>query len=286
MLARQDRADAGDLVLREATTADVASIGDLYMSLSETSMQMRFSMVVPLDDARRIARMRPGRGTIAVVALAGGRIVGEARLEDGRDGYELGLTVADSHQRAGLGRRLVGRIRIVARSRGIASFRAIIRIDNIPMLRLLQSVGYAITAPTEGGVVTAEVATDGLMPGWQAGSAPRVLVESRGVWETPETTALRSAGFDVRRCPGPGGTVRATCPLLTHGQCRLVEEADLVACLLPGDDPDCAALTALHSASRPGRILAGSPAEWRAAVQRLTVPDAVNPGSPPPRSGH
>ncbi len=284
MPAGTDPGLAGEVTLREAAAADAAAIAELYGSLSEASMQMRFSMSLPVDDARQVARLRPQGGSISIVAVAGGRIVGEARLEDGRDGYELGLTVADSHQRAGLGRRLLGRIRTVARDRGIASFHAIVRIDNIPMLRLLQSVGYAITAPTQGGVVTAEVATDESMPGWRPGSATRVLIESRGVWETPETTALRDAGFDVRRCPGPGGTVRAACPLLMHGRCRLIDEADVVACVLPINDPDCAALMALHGAQRPDRIVAGSITEWRAAVQRLTVSEAMHPISSPPPS--
>ena len=124
------------------------------------------------------------------------------------------------------------------------------------MLRLLQHYGRALAAATEDfSVACLEIATAGGMPGWPAGNAGRrVLVERRGWADNPQVAALRSAGHDIRQCPGPDRRAGRACPLVTAGQCPLAEQADLIVSLLPGDEPDCAAVLAAHRRRWPHRI--------------------------------
>jgi len=93
------------------------------------------------------------------------------------------------------------------------------------------------------------------MPGWPAGSeGHRVLVERRGWFDDQRVAALRSAGQEVRQCTGPLQRAGRACPLVTSGQCRLAEEADLILSLLPGGEPDCAAVLAAHRRRWPDRL--------------------------------
>ena len=184
--------------------------------------------------------------------------------------HELAVTVADGEQGHGLGSLLLDRLRAQARARGVTSLRAVVQVDNPAMLRVLEKLGISIVRPADGTEVVVDVATDAYMPDWgPTNGRTRVLVESRGLWESPEVTALRRAGFDIRQCPGPRPSGEPGCPLVVLGRCRLVEEADVVAHLLPAGDEACAEIARAHGHGRPGQIVARSTEEWRRTVPRL-----------------
>jgi N-acetylglutamate synthase-like GNAT family acetyltransferase len=255
--------------LRRATDADVPAIADLYRSLSPESMHMRFNGRLGDERLGQLARLEPVEDVRALVAHRDGELVAEARYERvDADEYEFGLVVADTEQHQGLGQTMLQALRAMARDEGIETLYAVVRVDNIGMLKLLHRTGCAVVEPADGDVLGLQVATDDYMPGWGPGAVGarrpwRVLVESRGMWQTPETQALRAAGYDVRQCMGPRRTAGRPCPLLTLGRCRLVEEADAVACLLPDADPDALALMERHAADRGTRLVATSGRTWR-----------------------
>lgn len=251
--------------MRLATPADVPAIADLYRSLSADSARMRFSSIVPADSADGLAALTPGAR--AFVVEVAGHVVAEGRYLPAGGTYEFSLTVADAYQRLGFGPRLLNRLREDAREQGIGSLRAMVRVDNTSMLRLLMRVGCAVVDPVQDGVVIVDVATDELMPAWPApDKRKRVLIESHGLWDDRATTALRAAGFDVRRCLLGRQTVRP-CPLLTQGSCRLAEGADIVACLLPGSETQTADIAQRHKEAH--RLAATSMREWEQAAQEL-----------------
>lgn len=256
--------------IRLAGAADVPAIIGLYRSLSELSTRMRFSSCMPDSIVGTIAALEPEGDMQAVLAVTGGRVVGEARYEPiDEGGYEFALTIADDHQRHGIGRLLLRRLREAALERGITSLRAVVRVDNLPMLRMLRREQCAVVQPARGGEIILDVACDEAMPGWPTGTrSPRVLVEARGFGPDAWSTALQAAGFEVRRCVGPRSDGQ-TCALVTLGRCRLVEEADYVACLLPQDEPDCRAVAEEHASQRPGRLVARSAEEWKLVVPQL-----------------
>jgi [ribosomal protein S18]-alanine N-acetyltransferase len=241
--------------LRLATRDDVPAIVDLYRGLSPDSQLMRFSASLSRDALLRAAFL--DERVEAVIALSRGRVIGEARL-DTRPGsdHEFAITVADDVQGIGLGTALLDGLRERAGDRGIVTLRAQVRIDNVPMLRLLRRVGGAIVL-VDGGDVLFDIASDRQMPGWPGASASRrVLVEAAGPLDRPITTALRSAGYDVRQCGGPTSGRREPCPLLSGGTCRLATEADAIICLLRACDEGRKVVSA-HALDRPGSLAAG-----------------------------
>lgn len=254
-----DHLPRGRYEVRAATSADGPAILELYRALSPSSLRMRFSSTVSDDVLARAAALS-GNGFEALVAVCGDRVVGEARIESSPESHhEFAVTVADDQQRKGVGTALLERLRIEARAHGVVSLRAQIRIDNGPMLTLLRRIGGAIVMVAEGDVVF-DIASDGEMPGWPAGTTARkVLIEAPGLGELPVTTALRATGYDVRQCTGPAGGRREPCPLLSGGHCRLVDEADLILCLLPDTEPENREVAAAHVADRPERLGAGLP---------------------------
>jgi ribosomal protein S18 acetylase RimI-like enzyme len=267
-----------------ATVVDVPAILELYRGLSPRSTRLRFSSHMSDVELAHAADL-PGQGC-AVVARLGEQVVGEARYVLWEAGHELAMTVADDHQGRGLGRMLLSRLRRTAVANGVRSLRAVVRTENAAMLGLLERVGVSIVRPPEDGDITVDIACDDYMPGWGADTGrTRVLVEARGRAEHTSTTALRNAGFDVRQCTGPGRRDRV-CPVLTLGRCRLFEEADLVAYLLP-DSEDCAGIGELHVKTHPDRLVARSLEDWCAASASLASSPsaALRPGRAEGTSG-
>ena len=252
-------ADGRVVVLRQAGPGDVRAIAGLYLELSAESFYRRFNSERPAPAL--VAQLASfGSGAACLVAAAPsdpGRVVAEARYVPIAPGTaELALTVADSYQGAGLGHLLLDALVERARAGGLARLRAVVLLANTPMLRLLQSYGWVLAAPTEDfSVAFLEISAVGGMPGWPAGSAGRrVLVERRSWFDDQQVAALRAAGNDVRQCTGPRRDTGRACPLVTSGYCRLAAEADLIVNLLPGDEPDCTAVLAAHRHRWPHRV--------------------------------
>lgn len=257
-------------VVRQATAADVPAIVELYRGLSPRSTQLRFSSQMSDLELARVADVDATSGCVAVVAWVGDELAGEARYVPWEGVHELAVTVADSHQGNGLGRLLLGQLREAAAAHGVMSLRAVVQVQNTAMLRLLEQVGVSIVWPPSGGDIVVDIACDDYMAGWGVDTGrPRVLVESVGRAEHPSTKALRDAGFDVRQCTGPGRGRGQACPILALGRCRLFEEADLVAYLLPDDDEECAEIGQRHASTHPDRLVATSFEEWRLAAPAL-----------------
>jgi GNAT superfamily N-acetyltransferase len=252
-------ADGRSVVLRPAGPGDVPAIAGLFLDLSPESFYRRFNTDRPAPElVVQLASF--GSNAACLVAAAPsdpGRVVAEARYVAIAAGTaELALTVADSYQGVGLGHILLDALVERAHEDGLERLRAVVLLANTPMLRLLQSFGWVLAAPTEDfSVAFLEISAVGGMPGWPAGSAGRrVLVERRSWFDDQQVAALRAAGDDVRQCSGPRGETGRVCPLVTVGYCRLAEEADLIVSRLPGDEPDCTAVLAAHRRRWPHRV--------------------------------
>lgn len=249
-------ADGRAVVLRPAGPADVPAISRLYLELSAESFHLRFHAGQPSPTlAARFARL--GNDTVCLVAASPSDpdcLVAEARyVPIGGGAAELALTVRDGYQGAGMGRLLLEALVQRAGDDGLKRLRATVLIGNKPMLRLLQHYGWDLAEGTEYSVACLEISAVGGMPGWPAEPAgPRVLVERRSWFDDGRVAALRCAGYDVRQCTGP--LAGRACALVTTGQCRLAEEAELIVSLLPDGDADCAAVLAAHRRHWPDRL--------------------------------
>ena len=252
-------ADGRMVWLRRAGPDDVPAITGLYLELSSESFYRRFYTARPAPElVAQFASFRSGTACLVACSPADpGSLVAEARYLPIAPGTaELALTVRHDYQGAGLGHLLLDALVQRAREEGLDRLRAVVLLENTPMLRLLQCYGWVLAAPVEDfSVAYLEISTVGGMPGWPAESAGRrVLVERRSWFDDRQVAALRSAGHDIRQCTGPLHRVGRTCPLVTSGRCRLAEGADMIVSLLPAGEPDCAAVVAAHRRLWPHRL--------------------------------
>ena len=252
-------ADGREVVLRLAGPDDVPAITRLYLELSSESFYRRFYTARPSPELVAQFASLPG-GTVCFVAARPGDpgiLVAEARyLPVAHGTAELAVTVWHGYQGVGLGQQLLDALVERAHEDGLDRLRAVVLLENTPMMRLLQRYGWVLAEPIEDfSVAHLEISAVGGMPGWPADSAGRrVLVERRNWFDDQQVAALRSAGQDVRQCTGPLHRVGRACPLVTFGRCRLAEGADVIVSLLPAGEPDCAAVLAAHRRLWPHRL--------------------------------
>jgi len=116
------------------------------------------------------------------------------------------------------------------------------------MLAVVQARGYAVLSHPDFTEVRVTTGTVPPTPGWPGPhDRPRILIEARGSRSTLHA-GLRSQGFGVITCPGPG----RRCPALRGRPCPLVLGADAVVFSLPDDDRHAAAMVAAHGALHAG----------------------------------
>ncbi len=238
--------------IRHAAPGDESALREFLAGLSERSRYMRFFQgQARLDDnAAALANCESHDGVGLVAVDDSDAVVAHAHLfRTGTGLHEMGIAVADTHQRRGLGARLLGALGREAGQRGIRSYRAVVLSSNQPMLRLLSSIGCVI-ADSDTDFFDLVVGTEGTMPAWPAepGGRPRVLVEGQGWYSSAESAAVASLGCDTLRCTGR--LPSHSCPLLDGGSCPLVDGADLVVVAFGPGDPNRAVLAAHRS--RPG----------------------------------
>ena len=194
-------ADGRVVVLRRAGPGDVPAITRLYLELSPESFYRRFNTEQPAPAL--VAQLASfGDGDACLVAAPPsdpGRVVAEARYVPIAPGTaELALTVHDTYQGAGMGHILLDALVERARGERLERLRAVVLLANTPMLRLLQSYGWGLAAPTEDfSVAFLEISAAGGMPGWPAGSA------AGGCWWNGAAGSTTSRS---QRCVPPGTT--------------------------------------------------------------------------------
>lgn len=86
-----------------------------------------------------------------------------------------------------------------------------------------------------GGCVMAE----NPIPRWPEGTGgPRALVECEDpAIQDGLTRVLAERGYQVASCSGPQARAAHECPLVEHGECGLVHDADVVVHALDASDP-------------------------------------------------
>jgi GNAT superfamily N-acetyltransferase len=110
--------------IRRAQSSDLAALEDFFAGLSARTRSRRFFAPVTPTPAM-LRRLSGGTGHVdAVVAMAGGGIVGHAMAADlaGSEGdsvTEIGVVVADAWQGRGVGSALVRALIANARARGV-----------------------------------------------------------------------------------------------------------------------------------------------------------------------
>src|SRR5262245_63232858 len=148
--------DAIDVVLRDGATARLrqASIDDrdqlraFYEHLSSQSRYFRLCWNPRVGTSvEDVVRALASRDAVTLVAEVDHRIVAVAQYfpTGGAGRAEAAFAIADAHQGRGIGTKLLERLGVVARSRGITSFEAYLLHDNEKMRQVLVDSGFALT---------------------------------------------------------------------------------------------------------------------------------------------
>jgi GNAT superfamily N-acetyltransferase len=150
--------------LRPATAADAARVGAFLRGLSLESAYRRFFTglgSVPDSLVRRL--LDTGDTRTVVLAAAGDEIVGVAdtTIVDGGAAVELGVVVADSWQRRGLGWPLADAALAPALAGGVSTFRAHTLADNARVARMLRRRWPAATPRFDDGTLVWEMELTG-----------------------------------------------------------------------------------------------------------------------------
>ncbi len=134
-----------------------------FRGLSQSALYRRFHGFAQVDEHLVVPLLEPDwdeRGVLlgTLAADDGERVVAVAnyvRLRD-RTRAESAFTVADEHQRRGIGTRLLERLAERAAAVGIERFVAEVLADNRDMLRVFEAVGFELTRELESGEIEVE----------------------------------------------------------------------------------------------------------------------------------
>lgn len=135
---------------RELTRFDGDAIVALYGQLSERSRALRFGVPMPTLTDRMIRELPAldGHTRAAIGVFLGGSLVAEGRwvrLEERSNTAEAAFTVADAHQRRGLGTHLLDAVAEHARGSGIETLVFTVSGENRGMAGLLARRGIRLS---------------------------------------------------------------------------------------------------------------------------------------------
>jgi acyl-CoA synthetase (NDP forming)/GNAT superfamily N-acetyltransferase len=156
-------ADGTTVEIRPATAADFDAVKAMHEAMSPANTYLRFfsmSRTAADREAKRLTR-EPGADHAALLALAGGEVVGTASYEVAKeptgllsDHAEIAFAVADSMHHRGIATLLLEHLVSVARGQQLRSFVAETLSENIPMIGVFSDAGLPVTKRREDGVVT------------------------------------------------------------------------------------------------------------------------------------
>lgn len=158
-------ADGTEALLRPIEPGDRDAYLAFHASLSDESRYLRyFSARRRLPESQLLHYLEADqRDHAGVVALVDGALVGHALYDrsDGTADAEVALEVADAFQGHGVGTLMLEELARLARSRGIARFRAHVLPGNQRMLGVFHDLGFAERANFEDGVIRVVLELDG-----------------------------------------------------------------------------------------------------------------------------
>ena len=125
---------------------------DFFYSLSPQSMHKRFmSLRVDMPHERRQKYLpvdyEKDMAIVALVKEGGNEILvglGQYFLNRDQHSAEVAIVVKDSYQNKSVGTEILFYLTTIARQRGLLGFIAEVLIDNEPMLRLFDKLGFKI----------------------------------------------------------------------------------------------------------------------------------------------
>jgi len=143
----------GSLVhVRRATVSDRQVLSEFFAGLSEESTLSRF-LKRAVDRERLIENLLSPDRKFSLLAIRDGKVVGEADFASVGDPSELGVSVADSFHRKGLGSILLGQLAQAAAESGITTFSASTAAETHYALNFVRNLGFPVQIHAARGYV-------------------------------------------------------------------------------------------------------------------------------------
>lgn len=140
--------------IRPASSADRPAIAEMLAELSQQTVERRYfrpgrlSPEAARRESDRLMRVSYDGAVLVAELCDGGAIVAVAELacrDDTPDAAEGAIVVTDAFQGEGIGHALAEQLGDLARAAALTSVRATVRADNIPVRRLIASLGRPFT---------------------------------------------------------------------------------------------------------------------------------------------
>jgi RimJ/RimL family protein N-acetyltransferase len=159
------------LLLRPVKLSDEPLLKDFFNFLSDQSLYRRFISVrkdmpherlqefVVIDYTKEmviLASIREGEGEVERVVG-----VGQYGINETNHTAEVSLVVRDEDQKKGVGTELLSYLTYLAKREGLYGFTAEVLVENQPMLRLFEKMGFDIHKRSAQGVYELQMAFRG-----------------------------------------------------------------------------------------------------------------------------
>ncbi|MBI4797159.1 MAG: GNAT family N-acetyltransferase [Desulfarculus sp.] len=152
--------DGSQVLIRPVKPTDERLVQEFFYSMSDREVYYRFLHTIkafPRKDMQRMVNVDYHR-EMPVVAVSGKlgqeEVAGVARYILGHeDQPEVDFAVKEGFQGKGLGRAMMGTLVEIAKGRGFTGLNAYVMPDNQASLRILYSLGYAVTGLVSQGVI-------------------------------------------------------------------------------------------------------------------------------------
>lgn len=152
--------DGTQVLVRPVKPTDERLVQEFFYAMSDREVYYRFLHTIkafPRKDMQRMVNVDYHR-EMPVVAVSGKlgheEVAGVARYILGHDDQpEVDFAVKDTFQGKGLGRAMMNTLVEIAQGRGFKGLNAYVMPDNQASLRILYSLGYAVTGLVSQGVI-------------------------------------------------------------------------------------------------------------------------------------
>jgi acyl-CoA hydrolase/ribosomal protein S18 acetylase RimI-like enzyme len=149
-----------EILLRPVKISDEPLLKEFFYSLSDQSLYRRFLstkremphedlqsyVVIDYTKEMAILAVLPRHGKEEVIGL------GQYWINEDNHTAEVAFAVKDTYQNSGVGTELLKYLTQLAKRRGLMGFTAEVLLDNEPMLRLFEKMGFAIEKRVQEGV--------------------------------------------------------------------------------------------------------------------------------------
>jgi RimJ/RimL family protein N-acetyltransferase len=145
---RAERPEDREAVLAAVHRVSAQSLFRRFFAVKRNFSEREISFFLNIDFATHVALVAVVEEGETPTIVGGGRYI---ISELGK--AEVAFAVIDEYQGQGIGAKLLQHLTAIAREAGLKEFTAEVLSENLPMLRVFERSGLAVTAKREAGVV-------------------------------------------------------------------------------------------------------------------------------------